>query len=222
MNSPAPDAPRDRRKRRQLDVLLERALELFADKGPSGLTIRELAAALDYTPGALYRYVSSKDELLMQVELLALERVAATLRGAVSDSDEPIGALAQVCVAYLALPETLPREWTLLQFLMGDPRALLEDQHAAQVAPALTALLGDVAALLEAGSERGDLCAGDASERAVALWAALQGASGLRKLRRLSPRLDTDSIALQTVLALLLRWGGDAAVVERAIAEVRS
>lgn len=215
------EAPRARRKRRQLDALLERALELFSEKGPSGLTIRELAAALDYTPGALYRYVESKDELLLRVELLALERVAAALRERIGSSAEPIRALVRAAAAYLELPATLPRESALIQFLLGDPRVLLEDGYAARAAPALAALLGEVAALIGAAAQRGDLDPGDAQERAVILWSALQGATSLGKLRRLSPRIDPGAIAFHTVAALLAGWGADAEAVARAIAEVR-
>jgi AcrR family transcriptional regulator len=217
-----PDAtPRQRRKRRKRGEIYERALDLFAAKGPSGLTIRELAAELDYTPGALYRYVASKDELLVKVQLLALERIAVGLRAAMAATSEPIAALIAGADYYLALPETLPRESALVQFLIGDPRVLLEGDDAAAVAAPLAALLGEVAAVIQRAVAAGALSAGEPGARAVALWSAIQGAASLRKLARLAPHIDARRVALEQVEALLVHWGGDAGVIGREI-EVRS
>lgn len=214
--------PRERRKRRKLEEILERALDLFADKGPAGLTIRELAAALDYTPGALYRYVSSKDDLLVRVQLMALDRVAAGLREAMGETGEPIDAIVAGAAYYLELPRLLPRESALVQFLVGDPRVLLEGDHAAAVAAPLTRLLGEVARVIEAAVDAGALAAGDSGRRAVLLWSAIQGASSLRKLARLAPHLDARAVALEHLESLLRHWGGRPARIDAALAGVRS
>lgn len=200
--------PRERRKRRKLEELLERALELFADKGPTGLTIRELAADLDYTPGALYRYVASKDELLVKVQLLALERIAAGLREAMATAEDPVAAIVAAAEYYLDLPESLPREATLVQFLIGDPRVLLEGDEAAAIAAPLVGLLAEVGRVIQQAADAGALEPGDPGERAVALWSAIQGATSLRKLARLAPGIDPRAIALDQVDALLAHWGG--------------
>ena len=59
---------RDRR-RAQVDDILAHATELALAGGLEGVTIHGLAKAMDYTPGALYRYFPSKAELLAALHL---------------------------------------------------------------------------------------------------------------------------------------------------------
>lgn len=216
-------SPRERRKRRQLEAILERALDLFADKGPAGLTIRELAAALDYTPGALYRYVASKGELLQRVQLLAHERIHRALLEDLARFDGqdgeggPLAPIAAAVEFYLGLGERLPREARLLQFLLGDPRPLLEDDLASAVAPSMLELLQELADRFERAAAAEFLEPGDARGRAVALWSAVQGALQLGKLARLAPELfDARATARAQVRGLLRGWGASVTELERA------
>ena len=57
-------SPRARRHEANLERILETALDVVAREGLEGLQMARLAAAVDYTPGALYRYVESKDALV--------------------------------------------------------------------------------------------------------------------------------------------------------------
>lgn len=56
--------PRDPLSR---DVVVSTALEITSAKGLSALTMRELAAQLDVTPMAVYRYVPNRDALVKLV-----------------------------------------------------------------------------------------------------------------------------------------------------------
>jgi AcrR family transcriptional regulator len=51
--------------RRQL--ILDRAGELFAQKGVSGTTVREIGDAVGILSGSLYHYFSSKDEIVLEI-----------------------------------------------------------------------------------------------------------------------------------------------------------
>lgn len=51
--------------------LRETAMRRLADEGAAGLGMRALARDLDVTPGALYRYVASRDELLTMLVVAA-------------------------------------------------------------------------------------------------------------------------------------------------------
>lgn len=219
-------SPRQRRKHRNLEAILEQALDLFAEKGPGGLTIRELAAALDYTPGALYRYVASKGELLQRVQIRAHRRIHHALLEELArfDGEGEVLALAAILAGvelYLSLPERLPREARLLQFLLGDPRPLLEDDLAAAVVPSMVEMLGQLASRFDRAAAAGALAPGDGVARAVALWSAVQGAMQLGKLARLAPgRLDAAATAREQARAMLAGWGARPEVLDGAIAEV--
>jgi AcrR family transcriptional regulator len=61
--------PRDRRRERNRRQILDSAFALVADGGLDALTINGLARAVDYTPGALYRYFPSRDALVVALQL---------------------------------------------------------------------------------------------------------------------------------------------------------
>ena len=58
------DTPAERRRRKVRETILSAADEVFAREGEQGLSIRRLADAVDYSPAAIYKYFSSKEELL--------------------------------------------------------------------------------------------------------------------------------------------------------------
>ena len=60
--------PRARRRDANLARILDAAMELVAGGGLEALSMGRLAAAVDYTPGALYRYFPSKDALLARFD----------------------------------------------------------------------------------------------------------------------------------------------------------
>ena len=48
-------------------ALVEAALLLIADKGPTGFTLSEAAKAADVTPAAVYRHFAGRDDLMAEV-----------------------------------------------------------------------------------------------------------------------------------------------------------
>ena len=55
------------------EKIFDAAIELFANKGFKGTSVREIASALGLTEGAIYRHFSGKDEILAQVFTYAEE-----------------------------------------------------------------------------------------------------------------------------------------------------
>jgi AcrR family transcriptional regulator len=62
--------PRERRHARTRQEILETALEILNESGPDGLSLREIARRVDYSPAGLYEYFDSKDAI---VEALCFE-----------------------------------------------------------------------------------------------------------------------------------------------------
>ncbi|MEM1414996.1 MAG: TetR/AcrR family transcriptional regulator [Myxococcota bacterium] len=61
------------------EAVLDAACELFAREGAGAFSLRRVAAALDVTPMALYRYVANKEELLAWVLQRGFEEFEAYL-----------------------------------------------------------------------------------------------------------------------------------------------
>ena len=61
--------PRARRRQARFKAILDAAMDLLVTDGLDGLTIHQLAKAVDYTPGALYHYFASKDAIIAELQL---------------------------------------------------------------------------------------------------------------------------------------------------------
>ncbi len=57
-------APHRRRHARTRQAILDAAQQIIAERGAEGLSMRELADRIDYSPSGLYEYFRSKDELV--------------------------------------------------------------------------------------------------------------------------------------------------------------
>jgi AcrR family transcriptional regulator len=93
----AGETPHDHRRRH----ILEAATTCFARSGFHGASMQEICAEARMSPGALYRYFRSKDEM---IEAIAdAERVRnETMLAAVNRDGDLIDILVSVCLEYLS------------------------------------------------------------------------------------------------------------------------
>ena len=71
---------------------------MFADEGAEGLSIRRIAEAIDYSPAAIYKYFSSKEELVDELK----EAFFAQILDAASAMENHPGSFherARICLA---------------------------------------------------------------------------------------------------------------------------
>lgn len=230
MNRDAPSerqARSDRRRATRAEGILDTAMAILAAEGEGGLTMGRLAHEEGLVPAALYRYFASKDAILVALQRRALVDLADRLAEArvtwearLARHDAPVRALGALLAAgrfYLALRDTAPETQGLIALLLGDPRPLLATEDAGTNAPLATALLGELVGLFAEASRQGALTAGDAMQRAVVFWAALQGLTQLEKLRRLSPPVPaTSPLGDLATKTLLLGFGADPALLNKA------
>lgn len=216
--------PRARRHDANVEKILDAAAELVAATGLDALSMSKLAAAVDYTPGALYRYFDSKDALLARLVQRVLEDLRGQLMAALAALPAKASPLARVLAlvaAYRDFARREPHRFGLLATTMAEPRVLLpERSHAQTAAVAAVGALEPLAQALGAAAEAGLLAPGDAAERTVCLFAMLHGVLQLPKLARHAPGgLDVDRLVGAGVRALLVGWGASPRNVSRALAQ---
>ncbi len=71
--------PREKRRARTREAILEAALHIVAERGVEALSIREIAEQIDYSPSGLYEYFSGKEEILEQVANEGFARLTTRL-----------------------------------------------------------------------------------------------------------------------------------------------
>ncbi len=192
--------------------MLNHAQRLIGDEGIDALTLGRLARDFDLVPAALYRYFASKDALIAELQRRTIAALHPRFAAAVGQGREGEGDLMPILRAgrfYLALPQAEPEAYRLITALLSDPRPFVQDDDAVRMsAPAIMAFLADMATLIRQAEAQGTLCPGRASQRAVMLWAAMQGVCQLGKLARFdSDHFDAEALGEATLRSLLIGWG---------------
>mgnify|MGYP001274371469 CR=1 FL=1 len=207
-----PSTPRARRHGDNQRRILDAAMGMVEREGFAGLSIHKLAAAVDYTPGALYRYFGSKDALYAQLVLQALADARAHLergRARLSRDASPLAVVFAYARSYREFARATPERFGLLATTLADPRVLVEDDGAAEpIMASMMATFQGVSVALAAASEAGELAAGDHVERTLCLFGLAQGVLQMEKqASRAAGAIDTERLLLSGVRALLVGWG---------------
>jgi AcrR family transcriptional regulator len=90
-------------------ALVEGALALIAEKGPTGFTLSEAAKQADVTPAAVYRHFDGRDQLIAEVARQGYDIFAALLEYAYNDGKpSALSAFEATGRAYLAFARKYP------------------------------------------------------------------------------------------------------------------
>jgi len=168
--------PRQRRRQKTKKAILKTAQQLVAEKGPEGLSIREIARRIDYSPAGLYEYYDSKDEIVAAICELGMEGISATFE-AISPNLSPTQQLVQMSLAYVAFAVHNPEQFLLIFNSLPTNRVSL-DEPVFQSSP-YAVILRTVKAAIEAGEIK---VKGEYAAEGVAfnLWALMHGRAMLQ------------------------------------------
>lgn len=95
------------------ELILEAATELIQRGGLAGLSAREIARAIGYSPGTLYNVFENLDDLVLTIEARLLDKLSLRLKEA-TEGAAPHDRLSKLAVAYLRFTHENPRLWNLL------------------------------------------------------------------------------------------------------------
>jgi AcrR family transcriptional regulator len=97
------------------EALIEAALRLIRDKGPTGFTFAEAARAAGVSPAAPYRHFRDRDALMADVAARGFEAFAASLNAAWNrGGPTPAAALNRLGAAYLAFARKEPATYAAM------------------------------------------------------------------------------------------------------------
>lgn len=105
--------PRERRYQKTREAILETARALVIENGPHGVSLREIARRIDYSPAGLYEYFDNKDDILCALSEQGFARFADYLKQVPTELP-PMERLAQMGVAYLNFATDNPDEFLLI------------------------------------------------------------------------------------------------------------
>jgi AcrR family transcriptional regulator len=152
------------------DKLCDAALEIFAEKGVQGLTMREVATRLGVSPMTPYRYFQDKDAILAAVRARAFNDFAGALEKAVQRGDNPIDKSRGAGDAYVDFAFHNAEAYQLMFQVRQQDREAKDPNLQLAVERARATMTYHVEHLIEAGALEGD-----AELIGYVFWAALHG-----------------------------------------------
>jgi AcrR family transcriptional regulator len=174
-------------------VILAAAREVFTRTGLAGTTMRAIADAAGYVPGAVYAYFETKEAILGELLVQSLGNMNRAVKTAAASADQPGARLSAAAKAFHACYQANRSELDLsLALLHGGRGAGLAPELERQINGRLIAVLQVFAGAIQQAS---GLAPAEAEREAVALFAEIAGLLLLEASGRLRV-LDQDGTAL--------------------------
>lgn len=95
------------------ELILEASTALIEEHGLAGLSAREIARRIEYSPGTLYNIFENLDDLVLTIEGRLLDRLGEALAVVTSDGNAT-EHVVRLALAYLKFTHDNPRLWNLL------------------------------------------------------------------------------------------------------------
>ena len=184
--------------------ILKAAMELYVKGGYENVTMRGIAAKIEYSPGTIYLYFQNKNDIMLQLCYQGFERFLAH-QDKLEIIADPLERLSAGGRYYLAFALENPE---LYELMFATKEIFKESGPDEESVPlrAFRKFAENVKACLDAGL----FSAGEVETTAIALWATLHGLASLLIKGRLR-FLPEESLAevVEQAFAFSLRKRGE-------------
>lgn len=191
----------EREERRQR--ILKASRKIFAQKGYIGATVRDIALEAELSPGLIYHYFSSKDDIYGTICEEGFHLLIWQMKKALKDQTDIWEKLTAISEAYVGYYLDYPEYFEIISFKeLGFKSVGVSDdilQRLNRLSEQSTLLLRDtVAEGMESGLIEKDC---DPMEMAIVLWASVEGLIFIHK----RGYLDMYNFELTPLLSRILK-----------------
>lgn len=197
------------------ELIIDATTAIVEHEGLEGLSAREIAKRVGYSPGTLYNVFENLDDLLLIIEARLLDELAGRLAD-INPSGSPGERVRRIVEAYFAFTQERPKLWNLLsEHRMPAGRAVPEWYEAKL--DKLLVVLEQALAPLVMGCDLATR-----QRHARTLWASVHGMTSLSTANKLSHvtaragRLLVDDLVLTFIAGLQSRSPEEVVVRQRA------
>jgi AcrR family transcriptional regulator len=183
------------------DKLCDAALEIFAEKGVEGLTLREVAARLGVSPMTPYRYFKDKEAILAAVRARAFNDFAQALENAVKRGKDAVAKSNAAGKAYENFAFMHAEAYRLMFMVTQKDSELCDPALALAVERARATMSYHVKQLVKEG-----VLEGDPELIGYVIWAAIHGLVMLELSGKFTDRYDFKKVRNETFRALTQRF----------------
>jgi AcrR family transcriptional regulator len=186
---------RDRERASTRERIIEAALYVLETEGAAALTIRRIAADVEYSPPVVYQHFANKDALVLELVAHGHRLMLAEFRQAAA---EPCidRRMMRIASEYVRFAGEHPHLYEVMNGAVVDAD---ERRHAAE--PAIAVLKE----LLAAWSDTHDVVLADPDEACEIIWGTLYGIASLGYLGTVGNE-RARRLAEQALRAILLGW----------------
>lgn len=187
------------------DRITAAARRLFVEEGYARTTIRAIADAIEYTPGAIYAYFKDKDAILYSLHQQGFEELARRMGHALAGATDPVDELRRIGRAYLRFASDEPELYDLMFIAQATSRAM-SDEVWPEGHRTFDLLRSVVVRALAGGWIQGD----DPDAVSFLMWSACHGMASLHIRNRCvvfaePVRDQVESGAFELLLARMIR-----------------
>ncbi len=174
-------SPAERRRQRVRGAILEAAERVFAAEGHTGLSIRRLADAIDYSPSAIYKYFGSKEELIEELKEAFFSRLMSSMDQAALQALPFEQRIRRCFMNYIKVATERPHHYlAAFSTIASDAPASDRGDWEAFRKTEKGKAFGTVISIVEEGQRRGQFDpALDSVHAARSLWASMHGLAQL-------------------------------------------
>jgi len=168
-------------------VLLDSALQLIAEVGPTGFTLRELARRAGVSHNAPYRHFRDRDDLMAAVATQGYRELTHAMRRAAQNHTDPLDQLKQAGLAYITFALRRPEHFAV----MFDGPVSLETEHAGSSEAAKEAFT-TLVRFVQGCQEAGQFPSGEPQNFTLLAWSMVHGVAKLAITKRLPFRTKSE------------------------------
>lgn len=187
---------KEREKGEMKDLIRAAALKMFLEEGYAKTSIRNIADAIEYSPGTIYLYFKDKDELLYEVQAHAFDQLLTYFK-LHANSKNPVKRLKQIAHSYIKFGLDNPELYDLM-FIIRAPTNV-DDQHKENGEKSFDYLID----CLKSCVEQKLIKMKDVALGSLQLWSMVHGLVSLNLRCRLKV-LNMDEKDLRSVLTAAL------------------
>lgn len=172
---------REREKQELRDRILEKAREILIKEGQDNLSIRNIAAAVEYSPATIYLYFKDKDEIVYELMEMGFGLMTKDLQD-VFVTEDPVERIRKIGQGYVSFGLKNP-EWYEIMFNAPQPIQHLEKCQAEWgQGISLFEFLVETCQMI---IDQKRTSVGEARLLALHLWSAVHGLVNLARSQRL-------------------------------------
>jgi len=161
------------------ELIIDATTGIIEQGGLEGLSAREIAKRIGYSPGTLYNVFENLDDLLLIIEARVLDDLAGRL-ASTDQSGPPNERLRRLVRAYFTFTQERPKLWNLLNEHRMPAGQVVPDWYQEKLDKLLSVLeeaLGPLLVESDASTRR---------RHARTLWASVHGMTSLSTAEKLS------------------------------------